>query len=82
MQSEVSLKDQRLDSTTQVAADDFYLGDRVQSDQAMDIPVKLGLSVLRDGSGMIRLPVSLSGDLSDPDFSVGGLVFRCCATCW
>lgn len=76
VRSEVSLKDQRLDSTTQVAADDFYLGDRVQSDQAMDIPVKLGLSVLRDGSGMIRLPVSLSGDLSDPDFSVGGLVFR------
>ncbi|MBL7249547.1 DUF748 domain-containing protein [Alloalcanivorax marinus] len=76
VQSRVSLKGERLDSTTEVAADDFYLGERVASDQAMDVPVKLGLSVLRDGSGMIRLPVSLSGDLSDPDFSVGGLVFR------
>ena len=76
VQSRVSLKGQRLDSTTEVEADDFYLGDRVQSDQSMDVPVKLGLSVLRDGSGMIRLPVSLSGDLSDPDFSASGLVFR------
>ncbi|MFP1684039.1 DUF748 domain-containing protein [Alloalcanivorax sp. C16-1] len=76
LQSRVDIKDNRLDSTIDLAADDFYLGDRMPSDQAMDVPVKLGLSVLRDGSGMIRLPVSLSGDLSDPDFSVSGVVLR------
>tara|TARA_A100001391_G_scaffold147541_7_gene105036 strand:- start:7342 stop:10230 length:2889 start_codon:yes stop_codon:yes gene_type:complete len=76
LESRVGLKNNHLDSTTDVAANDFYLGKRVSSDQAMDVPVKLGLSVLRDGSGMIRLPVSLSGDLSDPDFSVSGVVLR------
>ena len=76
LQSRVDVKDNHLDSTIDLAADDFYLGDRMPSDQAMDVPVKLGLSVLRDGAGMIRLPVSLSGDLSDPDFSVSGVVLR------
>ena len=74
--TEVSIKDGRLDSTTKIAADKFYLGDRVDSEQALDAPVKLGLSVLRDSSGMIRLPVTISGDLNDPGFSAGGVVLR------
>ncbi len=74
--TEVSIEDGRLDSTTKIAADKFYLGDRVESDQALDAPVKLGLSVLRDSSGMIRLPVTISGDLNDPGFSASGVVLR------
>ncbi len=74
--TEVAIQDGQLDSTTRIAADKFYLGDRVDSEQALDAPVKLGLSVLRDSSGMIRLPVTISGDLNDPGFSAGGVVLR------
>ena len=74
--TEVSIEDGRLDSTTKIAADKFYLGERVDSEQALDAPVKLGLSVLRDSSGMIRLPITISGDLNDPGFSAGGVVLR------
>ncbi|HEX5678157.1 MAG TPA: DUF748 domain-containing protein [Alcanivorax sp.] len=74
--TEVSIEDGHLDSITKIAADKFYLGDRVESEQALDAPVKLGLSVLRDSSGMIRLPITISGDLSDPGFSTGGVVLR------
>lgn len=74
--TDVTIADGRLDSTTRIAADKFYLGDRVDSEQALDVPVKLGLSVLRDSSGMIRLPITIAGDLNDPGFSVGGLVLR------
>lgn len=74
--TEVSIEDGRLESTTKIAADKFYLGDRVDSEQALDAPVKLGLSVLRDSSGMIRLPITISGDLNDPGFSTGGVVLR------
>jgi hypothetical protein len=74
--TEVAIQDGQLDSTTRIAADKFYLGDRVDSEQALDAPVKLGLSVLRDSSGMIRLPVAISGDLNDPGFSAGGVVLR------
>tara|TARA_R100000963_G_scaffold13998_2_gene10046 strand:+ start:1483 stop:4365 length:2883 start_codon:yes stop_codon:yes gene_type:complete len=74
--TEVSIEDGQLDSTTKIAADKFYLGERVDSEQALDAPVKLGLSVLRDSSGMIRLPVTIAGDLNDPGFSAGGVVLR------
>jgi len=76
LDTDVSIKDGQLDSTTRIAADKFYLGDRVDSEEALDAPVKLGLSVLRDSSGMIRLPVTIAGDLNDPGFSAGGVVLR------
>lgn len=74
--STVKIHKQKLESDTKLNADRFYLGDSVNSDQALSIPVKLSLAVLRDASGEIDLPLSVSGDMSDPSFSVAGLVFR------
>ena len=42
----------------------------------MKAPVKLGLSVLRNRSGEITLPVTMAGNLDDPSFSVGGMVLK------
>ena len=74
--SKLEIDKQQLDSNTQIDADRFYLGDSVASDQALSVPVKLGLAVLRDASGKIELPVTVSGDMSDPSFSVSGLVLK------
>lgn len=73
--STVKIENNQLESRSTVAADRFFLGDRVQSDEAVNAPVRLGLSVLRDSSGMINLPLNVSGDMNDPSFSVTGLVF-------
>lgn len=74
--SRLEINKQQLDSNTQIDADRFYLGDSVASDQALSVPVKLGLAVLRDASGKIELPVTVSGNMSDPSFSVSGLVLK------
>ncbi|MDX1803031.1 MAG: DUF748 domain-containing protein [Alcanivorax sp.] len=66
----------KLKSGSQVAASQFYLGDKVSSDEAVKAPVKLGLAVLRDSHGEIALPLDMAGDLEDPSFSVGGLVLK------
>ncbi|WP_133493289.1 DUF748 domain-containing protein [Alcanivorax sp. 24] len=73
--STVKIENNQLESRSTVAADRFFLGDRVQSDEAVNAPVRLGLSVLRDSSGMINLPLNVSGDMNDPSFSVTGLIF-------
>lgn len=71
-----NLKDNQLKGKNNIVADNLYLGESVQSDQAIDAPVGLGLALLRDTSGVIDLDVGVSGDLDDPGFSVSGIVLK------
>ncbi|MGJ3257051.1 MAG: DUF748 domain-containing protein [Alcanivorax sp.] len=72
----VSIDNNQLSSDTDILANEFYLGEKVPSEQAVKAPVKLGLSVLRNRSGEITLPVTMAGNLDDPSFSVGGMVLK------
>lgn len=66
----------RLDASNEVILDRMALGQAVASDQAVNAPVKLGLALLTDRNGVIDVNLPISGDLSDPQFSVGQIVMR------
>ena len=66
----------RIDASNMVVMDRLELGSAIASDQAVNAPVKLGLALLRDSKGVIKVDLPISGDLSDPDFSVGKVVMR------
>ncbi|MEE4251334.1 MAG: DUF748 domain-containing protein, partial [Alcanivoracaceae bacterium] len=74
--SRVAIDGSMLDSESSIKAANFFLGDSVPSDEALNAPIKLGLAVLRDRSGLIDLPVRANGDLSDPSVSVSGIILR------
>jgi hypothetical protein len=65
-----------LDSQNVVRIDQLTLGEKTDSPDATSLPVKLGLAVLRDRDGVILLDVPVSGDVDDPDFRVGRVVWR------
>jgi hypothetical protein len=58
-----------------VRLDQFYLGDTVQSDDAISLPLKLALALLRDRAGKIDLNVPVEGDMNNPKFRLGGIIF-------
>lgn len=66
----------RIDASNLVTLDRLELGSAVASEQAVNAPVKLGLALLRDRQGVIEVDLPISGNLSDPDFSVGKVVMR------
>lgn len=66
----------QLDARNVVRLDQFTLGDKSNSPDATGLPVKLGLAVLRDRDGVILLDVPVSGNVDDPDFRVGRVVWR------
>lgn len=66
----------RIDASNLVVLDRLELGSAVASDQAVNAPVKLGLALLRDRRGVIEVDLPISGDLADPEFSVGKVVMR------
>lgn len=54
----------------------FYLGEKAESEEALDLPIKLGLGLLRDTDGNVMLDVPIEGDLDDPKLRIGGLVVQ------
>ena len=59
-----------------IKARQLELGDKVESPDAVNAPVKLGLALLRDMSGNISINLPVKGDLADPKFSIGGIVMQ------
>lgn len=76
LDSKLQIKENLLDTSNKVVAKRFYLGDKVDSPEAINAPIKLGLSVLRDRRENISLPVAAKGDLADPSVSVSKIILR------
>ncbi|MBS0382744.1 MAG: DUF748 domain-containing protein [Proteobacteria bacterium] len=51
-------------------------GDRVESPGIRHLPVKLAVALLKDSQGNVNIDLPVSGSLDDPQFSIGGLVWR------
>ena len=69
--------DQRkLQAENSIVLDQLTFGGKVESPDAIKVPVLLAVALLKDRNGVIRFDLPVGGSLDDPQFSVGGLVFR------
>ncbi|HLO66781.1 MAG TPA: DUF748 domain-containing protein [Holophaga sp.] len=70
------VEDTKLQGENRIKADQFTLGGATDSPDAVKLPVKLGLALLRDRHGVIDLDVPVRGDLAEPDFRLGKVIWR------
>ncbi|SEM20076.1 Uncharacterized protein involved in outer membrane biogenesis [Luteibacter sp. UNCMF331Sha3.1] len=71
------LLDQRkLTADNHIFIDQLTFGDRIEGPGITHLPVKLAVALLKDSEGRIDVRIPVSGSLDDPQFSVGGLVWR------
>lgn len=70
------LSQRDLAGENRILFDQFYLGEKVQSAEAIRLPVGLALALLRDRNGQISLDVPVRGNLDDPDFKYGRVVWQ------
>jgi hypothetical protein len=70
----VRVEEGRLDGRLDATLAAFHLGGRVPSRTAPDLPLKLGLDLMRDADDGIRAGFRLSGDVTDPNFSLGEII--------
>jgi len=66
----------RLEAQNQLFLDQLTFGDRVESAEATQLPVLLAVSLLKNRRGEIDLHLPVAGTLDDPQFSVGGIVWK------
>ncbi|MFY9329761.1 MAG: DUF748 domain-containing protein [Georgfuchsia sp.] len=70
------IKQRQLLGENKVVMDQLTLGERVESPQAKNLPLDLALALLQDSDGRIDLGLPVSGSLDDPQFSLGGIVWK------
>ncbi len=70
------LEGNKITGKNEAFLDQFTLGDAVDSPDAMNLPINLAISLLQNRKGEITLNVPVKGDLDDPEFSIGGVVFK------
>ncbi|QJB55247.1 DUF748 domain-containing protein [Pseudodesulfovibrio sp. zrk46] len=58
----------------------LVLGPKDKRPGAPNVPVKFGLALLQDSNGDIELNLPIRGKLNDPDFRIGGIVFKAIAS--
>ncbi|MFZ6657040.1 DUF748 domain-containing protein [Undibacterium sp. TJN19] len=76
MQVAYKVENQQLLAQNDVRLDQLTFGERVDSPSATKLPVMLAVALLRDNEGRIAINLPVSGSLSDPQFSVGGIIFK------
>lgn len=70
------LRGRMLESENKIIMDQLILGDKVESADAMGLPLKLAVALLKDSKGVIDLDVPVKGSLDDPQFSVMPIVWK------
>lgn len=64
----------QLEAENKIAVDQLTFGDKVDSPDAVSLPVKLAVALLTDRNGRIDIDLPIRGDLKDPDFKYGRVV--------
>ena len=67
--------DGQLTASNNIVLSQLKFGDKVEGAPG-NLPVKLAVALLADRNGVIDINLPVSGSLSDPQFSIGGIVFK------
>ncbi len=66
-----------LDGSNGIMIDQLTLGEKVESEDSLGLPIGLAVAILKDRQGKMELPpLKLSGDLEDPSISISGIVMK------
>ena len=66
----------QLRAENNIFLDQFTLGNKVESPDALSLPVGLAVTLLQNSRGEIDINLPISGSLDDPEFSIGSLIFK------
>ncbi|QHG63228.1 DUF748 domain-containing protein [Pseudomonas putida] len=66
----------QLKAENKVVVEQLQLGEKVDSPDAVDLPIRLAIALLKDTEGRISIELPVSGDLNNPQFSVMPIVWQ------
>lgn len=71
-----TLANKQLEAQNNLIVDQLSFGEKVESPDATNLPVRFAVALLKDRHGVIDLSVPISGSLDDPNFKIGAAIFK------
>jgi hypothetical protein len=68
------VKDSKLLGENKVVLKKVVLGEKVESPNALNLPLELAIAILADSDGVIDIGLPVSGDLANPQFDYGAVI--------
>ncbi len=66
----------QLKAENKVVVEQLQLGEKVESPDAVDLPIRLAVALLKDTEGKISIELPVTGDLNNPQFSVMPIIWQ------
>jgi hypothetical protein len=70
------VENRQLDAEQRFIVDQLTLGERIESPDAVKLPLRLAVALLKDRNGVIDLGLPVSGSLDDPEFRLGPIIWK------
>ncbi len=70
------VENRKLDAKHHIVVDQLEFGAATESKQAVPLPIKLAVSLLKDRNGVINLDLPVGGSLDDPTFRIGPIIWK------
>jgi hypothetical protein len=70
------VENRQLDAKQRFVIDQLQLGERVESADAVRLPLRLAVALLKDRNGVIDLDLPVTGSLDDPKFRIGPIIWK------
>jgi Domain of Unknown Function (DUF748) len=70
------IENRKLTAAHKFVIDQLELGERVESPDAIHLPLKIAIALLKDRNGVIDIDLPVTGSLDDPQFKIGPLIWK------
>jgi uncharacterized protein involved in outer membrane biogenesis len=70
------IDNRKLQASHHVVIDQLEFGPATESKQAVSLPVKLAVALLKDRNGVIDLDLPVNGSIDDPQFKLGPIIWK------
>jgi len=70
------VNDGMLQGENSVVMSDLVLGEKVDHPDAASLPLGLAVGLLKDADGVIDIELPVEGDINDPEFKIGGVIWK------
>lgn len=70
------IENSKLLGNNKIVINSLKLGEKVESPDAVSLPLDLAVALLEDSRGVIDIDLPVSGNLDDPEFAYGALIWK------
>ena len=71
-----NIEKSNLEAQNSIVISKLELGDKVESPDAVSLPLDIAISLLKNSDGIIDINLPVTGNVDDPQFAIGSIVWK------